>query len=153
MNLYVLIRFFIGFLFIFSGLEKLLAPYQNFLYVIQSYDVLPDGFETAAALSSPWIELFLGVFLVVGLWTQWVLTGVRVLLAAFIFIVSQAIIRKLPLTECGCFGEFLSLPLPVVVALDSILWVLTVFLSRKIEIVSFMSLDNYFNEKESKSAR
>ena len=39
-NIYVLLRFLLGALFIVFGAEKLLIPYQNFQYVIENYQML-----------------------------------------------------------------------------------------------------------------
>ena len=100
-NFFFLIRVFIGVLFIVSGTEKLVEPYQNFLYVIQSYKVLPDILEEPAAHFFPWLELFFGLFVLLGLWLKSALIGVGVLLTTFIIVVGQAIGRQLPITECG----------------------------------------------------
>ena len=40
--MYVILRIVIGSIFLISGLGKLLSPYQNFLYVIQAYQLLPS---------------------------------------------------------------------------------------------------------------
>ena len=104
--------------------------------------------EKVVALVMPWLELFLGVFLLLGFYLKWTLRGVLVMLAAFIFIVSQALIRKLPIDECGCFGGLVSLPLHGVLIMDGTLLFLTGLLLYKIKSTSFLSLDNYLLKKE-----
>ena len=94
----------IGGLFVVSGFEKLIGPYQNFFYVIQNYSFLPLFLTEIAARLLPWFEFFLGIFLVLGLWTKWTLRAVMALLLMFMGVVIQALIRQLPITECGCFG-------------------------------------------------
>lgn len=95
----------------------------------------------------PWFELFLGVFLLLGFYLKWTLRGTLILLGAFIFIVSQAIIRKLPIDECGCFGGLVSLPLHGVLMMDSALLLLTGLLLYKANSTYFLSLDNYLLKK------
>jgi hypothetical protein len=136
----------IGLIFVVSGAEKLIWPYQNFLYVIQGYQLLPSGLDEAVARIFPWIEFLIGLFMVLGFWLSWTLRGVLVMVTAFILIVSQALIRKLPMEECGCFGELISFPLPVVVIIDSTLFALTCLLFIKIKKTEAVSLDRYFQK-------
>jgi len=146
MNILCGVRFLIGCLFIVSGFEKLLGPYQNFLYVVQGYECFNPFLENIVAHIVPWIELLLGVFLVIGVWLKWALRGVLILFAGFIMILSQAILRKLPITECGCLGELLSFPLHVFLVFDSIFFLITGLLLKKIEKTSVFSLDHYYEK-------
>jgi len=41
---------------------------------------------------------------------------------AFIGILASAILRKLPVQSCGCFGEALTLSLPQMLSIDLVLW-------------------------------
>ena len=43
----------------------------------------------------------------------------------FLGAVGQALVRRLPLDECGCFGNLISIPLPAVFAMDLGLAVVT----------------------------
>lgn len=137
------IRFSLAILFIVSGSEKLLSPYQNFLNVIVQYKILNSFplLEKMAAIIMPWIELFLGVFLLIGLWIRYVLYGYCLLFITFLTIVSQAIIRKLPLDECGCFGDMLSFSLPHLILFDSMMLILVFLLLRNLEVITKYSID------------
>ena len=130
----------------FSGMEKLISPYQNFLYVIQQYQVLIPFFEEVTARVFPWVELILGVFLLLGLWLKWTLRGVMALFLVFVGIVGQAILRGLPIDECGCFGSLISLPLSTVMAFDFSVLILIGVLSKKIGNTEYFSLDRYFSQ-------
>ena len=99
--MYPILRTFIGSIFLVSSLGKLLSPYQNFLYVVQAYQFLPSWGEVVVAQVFPWIELIVGVFVLLGLWTPWALRGALVLFAVFVVVVGQALIRNLPLESCG----------------------------------------------------
>lgn len=143
-NIFVVIRVLTGCLFVISGFEKLIGPYQNFLYVVQNYEFLPIVLEEIVARILPWGELFLGVFLVFGLWLKWALRSTLILFLMFVCIVGQALLRKLPIDECGCFGSLISLPLVAVLMFDSMMLLLTGLLMKKEERAGLFSLDRYF---------
>ena len=146
MNPVVLIRIFIGLIFVVSGTEKLLSHYQNFLYVIQGYDVVPAPWDEWVARLFPWIELLLGTFMMLGLWTIWMLRGLLVSTTVFVFVVGQALWRNLPIEQCGCFGELISIPLPTILLMDSVLWIYIAYLIIRIERTQRFSLDDYFSK-------
>ena len=133
-----------GMVFIISAAEKLLSPRENFLYVIQNYQVLPFPFlEEATSYVFPWLELAIGGFLVLGLWTPWSLAGAGLCSFTFMIIVGQAMIRQLPIQECGCFGELLKVPLPVTFSIDTtMLWAVFIMWRRMKKTTSW-SLDRY----------
>ncbi len=144
-NIFVILRILIGLLLVFSSTEKLLSHYQNFLYVIQSYEILPSSLERLTAIVFPWIELLTGLFLILGLWLPLTLKVTTVLFTIFIAILTQALIRKLPITECGCFGQAVSFPPQVTLVLDSVTFMFIVWLNVKIQKVRQFSLDQYFS--------
>lgn len=145
-NLLVIIRVCIGCLFIVSGFGKLIVPTQNFLYVIQSYELFESVLEKAAAYTVHWVELFLGIFLVLGLGLKWVLRALLTLIVLFVLIVSQALIRGLPLADCGCFGDFISFPPWVMLLFDCALLLLTSLLIQQIKKTEMLSLDRFFEK-------
>ena len=83
-----------------------------------------------------------------GLWLKWTLRAVMALLLMFMVVVIQALIRNLPIDECGCFGALISFPLPVVLAFDTTVFVLTRFLSFRREEAERCSLDRYLAQNE-----
>ena len=101
-NPFLLFRLIIGSIFFISGFEKTTSHYQNFLYVIQNYEFLPAALENISAHFIPWLELIVGLTLLVGIWTKLSLRIIQVLLGCFIVIVAQAIIRQLDVVDCGC---------------------------------------------------
>jgi len=145
--MFTIFRFAIGSLFLISSLGKLLSPYQNFLYVIQAYQLLPSGFEVLTAQVFPWIEFLVGAFVFLGLWTPWALRGAIVLFGIFVFVVGQALLRGLPLENCGCFGEWIHLKPQIVIVMDSLSLVLTFLSLRNYTRAKRFSLDAYFDPK------
>ena len=147
MNKFVVIRLIIGAFFVFSGFEKLVMPIENFQAIVESYDVLNHELAGIAALIMPWVELFAGIFTVLGLWLKASLSVLGSMTIMFAGVVGQAIVRGLPIDECGCFGEAFSLPLPAVLVMDSILCILIVILMKSLTKTSALSLDSYFLKK------
>ena len=143
-NFFVIARILVGSLFVVSGFEKLIGPQQNFLYVVQSYELFGAFLENTIAYIMPWIEFFLGVFFVLGFCFKWVSRAVRVLFTGFMVVVCQAIMRCLQITECGCFGELISFPLNVVRIFDCTFLILLSILAQKEERANVFSLDHYF---------
>ncbi len=146
MNALVLIRILIGLIFVVSGLEKLMSHYQNFLYVLQAYDVIPQPWDHLFALVFPWFELVCGVFAVLGFSTLWALRGILAMTSGFLFVIAQALIRNLPIESCGCFGQMISVPLPVMLLLDSLIWIYTAYLIVRRERSTRFSLDSFLSD-------
>ena len=94
----------------------------------------------------PWLEFVTGVFMALGLRLTVALPAVMAMLTVFIGVVGQALIRKLPIDECGCFGALISFPLHVVILLDGLLLVLTRMLAGRWDDVQKFSLDGYLND-------
>ncbi len=122
--LVVTIRILIGILFLVSGVEKLTRNYENFILVVQSYKVLSDHGAVVVARVIPWVELALGIFLIAGFKIRTSLTALWILVSAFIAVVGSALSRKLPIDDCGCFGDAVSFPLTGILIFDAVLWVL-----------------------------
>jgi uncharacterized membrane protein YphA (DoxX/SURF4 family) len=144
--MWFLLRILIGGIFVFSGLGKLLSPYQNFLYVVQAYQLLPSSGEYWVAQIFPWIEFLVGTFLLLGLWIPWALRGALLLFGTFVVVVGQALLRGLPLENCGCFGELIHLKPQIVIVLDSAGLLLTAVLLRHLPKLKKFSLDAHFDK-------
>jgi uncharacterized membrane protein YphA (DoxX/SURF4 family) len=139
------LRIAIGGIFVFSALGKLLEPYQNFLYVIQAYQILPSWAEILAAQIFPWLEMIVGIFVLLGLWLPWSLRAALIFFSVFVVIVGQALLRGLPLENCGCFGEFIHLKPQTVLIMDSFSVLLTFVMLCNLSHTKKFSLDSYFD--------
>lgn len=122
-NLLLSLRVLLGAVFAVSGFQKLMGPYQNFAAVIEKFEILPASFVPPMAQTLPWAELLLGAFLILGLWERLSLLGLWAMNTAFIFAIITALVRKLPIDSCGCFGEAVKFTLPQILAVDGVLWV------------------------------
>ena len=147
MNKFIVLRIIIGAFFAFSGFEKLMQPIENFQSVVESYEIINHTLSNIAAFILPWVELFLGVFVILGLWLKISLSSLLLMTIMFVAVVAQALLRNLPITECGCFGELISIPLPAVLLMDSIVCILIVILTKSLMKASTFGLDSYFLRK------
>ena len=85
-----------------SGALKAADPEQTYL-AVSAFDVLPPALVGPVAAALPFLELALGVLLLVGFGVRQVAVVSAILLAAFTAGVAQAWARGLSI-DCGCFG-------------------------------------------------
>lgn len=120
--LFTALRALLGSVFAASGLIKLLQPSEQFLAVILGFEIVGGFPARLLAVALPWAEFTLGVFLILGLWSSIATLGLWALNSAFILALASVLIRRLPLENCGCFGEKFSLPVWATVLLDLGIW-------------------------------
>lgn len=147
-GLYLFGRLLIGIVFFVSGLHKTLEPYQNFQYVIQGYSLVPIWAEMYVAMVLPWVELFVGIFILLGLWLRLSLIAAAIFFMTFVITIGQALLRKIPLDECGCFGEWLKVPPPVMLTFDIFMLCLTCVLIVFLKTYNSLSFDQTFEDKK-----
>ncbi|MBF0533186.1 MAG: DoxX family membrane protein [Candidatus Omnitrophica bacterium] len=146
-NYFLLARFLIAGIFLVSGMEKLLSPIENFIYAIQGFEALHSpGLERLTAEVMPWIEFFVGLFLLLGLWTRIALIGVMAMGFTFALIVGQGIWRGLPLINCGCFGDLIHFPIFATFTIDCFLFSLGGIALLHLPRVTVFSLDVWLRE-------
>jgi uncharacterized membrane protein YphA (DoxX/SURF4 family) len=85
-----------------SGTLKALDPDTTYV-AVRAYDVLPRAGVAVVAAVLPWLEIALGVALLVGVATRLVAALSAGLLLVFVAGVTQAWARGLSI-DCGCFG-------------------------------------------------
>ena len=100
-NLPLIFRFILGVIFIYASYSKILDPVA-FSNNIHNYHFTPTFVENLLALIIPWIELIVGVFLIIGVFLEGTISITIGMLIFFIFILSQAVFRGIDV-HCGCF--------------------------------------------------
>jgi len=95
-------RIILGSIFIYASLDKIAFP-REFAKIVINYNILPEKIAIYFAFILPWIELFFGIFLIVGLFVRVSALALSLLLLVFIVIL---IIKSLngTLANCGCFS-------------------------------------------------
>jgi uncharacterized membrane protein YphA (DoxX/SURF4 family) len=105
-------RWFVGLLFIFSGLIKANDP-LGFGYKLQEYfEVFHisflSGWATGIAIILCVLEIVLGALLLFGFWRNQVTKGLLILIVFFTFLTFVSAAFKV-VTSCGCFGDAIPL--------------------------------------------
>ena len=100
--LYLIARIILGVVFIYASYDKLFHP-KEFAGIIYHYQILPDRLINIAAISLPWLELLMGVFLIIGFWMPGTVIWCNFLLVVYIAALSLNLARGLDI-NCGCFS-------------------------------------------------
>lgn len=144
--MFLLLRFFLGAVFLVSGFEKAISPSENFLFVIQAYQAFPLVLERAASLVFPWVEIVVGAFLVLGFWLPLTLKVSMMISLSLLLLVGQAMLRALPIDSCGCFGNLVHLPLGAVFALDMVMFAAGWAALKQISKTRQFSVDQWYEK-------
>jgi len=99
----LLLTWLVAAIFIFAGVSKILDP-TTFARDIDNYRLLPYLMVTLIAVILPWLEVFCGVFLIIGKWKKGAAFTLLVLTFIFLIAIGAAVARGLDIT-CGCFSN------------------------------------------------
>ena len=88
-------------MFVAAALPKIADP-PAFAHMIYNYRLLPGGLVNALALVLPWVELFAGLALVLGVWKKEAAVTAAVMLVVFIVAIGINLARD-HAVDCGCF--------------------------------------------------
>ena len=100
-------RLILGFVFIYASIDKILHPGQ-FAEIIHNYQILTDVLINPTAIILPWLELILGVFLLIGIWLPGTVFLTNLLLVVFLGAMVFNLARGLDI-HCGCFSTTVDL--------------------------------------------
>ncbi len=99
---FVCARVLLGGIFVIASLDKILHP-GAFAEIIHNYQLLSDGFINLTAIILPWLELLLGLFLILGLWLPGATLLSTILLLFFWGSLLFNLFRGVDV-YCGCFS-------------------------------------------------
>jgi uncharacterized membrane protein YphA (DoxX/SURF4 family) len=95
-------RLTIGIVWLIAGGLKAFNPYSAGA-AVRAYEIFPVDLATTIGQILPWIEIGLGVLLILGVYTRAAAALSAVLFLAFIAGIASAWARGLTI-DCGCFG-------------------------------------------------
>lgn len=98
--LIVITRIILGAVFLWASFGKILEP-GDFARSISNYHIVPFGIENIIALILPWLELLIGMGLILGIMVDGSVQISAILLIMFILMIGQAMLRGFNI-ECGC---------------------------------------------------
>ncbi len=95
----------LGLIFVAGGMGKILEPIES-LTVLTSTSFLPQELAVLIAQWLPWVELLLGLFLILGISAKFTSSVSFILVIGFIFQNAWLISHGLATDDCGCLGRF-----------------------------------------------
>ena len=95
-------RLILGALFLYAGVPKIFQP-EAFARAIYNYQILPDLLVNFAAITLPWVETVIGIFLIAGIWLPGTVLLTNLLLLTFLSAMAFNYARGLDI-DCGCFS-------------------------------------------------
>jgi uncharacterized membrane protein YphA (DoxX/SURF4 family) len=96
-------RVIVGGLFLVSAVGKIIAP-EEFAEEIRAYEMLPVIVTNALAYILPWVELFAGLLLVIGVWRKEARLIIAVMLVVFTVAKAYTYAQGKQI-DCGCGGS------------------------------------------------
>ena len=101
--LFALLRVTLGCIFIYASIDKITDP-QAFAASIGNYKIVAGSARLLVATVLPWVELFSGVGLLLGIFEHGSALLTMSMLAIFTVLVLSAMMRGLDIS-CGCFTQ------------------------------------------------
>lgn len=97
-----IIRILLGVIFILSSIPKIKQPY-DFLASVYNYEIVGPKLGMFAAMAMPWLELFVGICLIGGIFISGAFLVAMAMGAMFVYVIISALYQGLEIS-CGCFG-------------------------------------------------
>lgn len=127
-------RLILGVVFIYASVDKILYP-ADFAEAVYKYQILPGSLINLTAIILPWLEMILGLLLIVGVWVPGASSLSALLLITFFGVILFNIARGLDF-HCGCFSaagpEALGAPMYWYVVRDGVFLFLSLYLFRQV---------------------
>lgn len=95
-------RLFLAGVFLYTGYIKLESPLQ-FAAVLSGYQLFPDALIVAITNYFPWVEIALGILLLVGWKIRYAAIAACGLLTTFVVLLGVTWMRGID-ANCGCFS-------------------------------------------------
>jgi len=99
----LVLRIALGAILVYSAWSKLKDSWALFAMAVDSYQVLPLWGVRLVARILPWVELLIGVLLIVGRWMRVATVACSLLLLVFFGLMVRAHLKGMDI-NCGCFG-------------------------------------------------
>ena len=99
----LVLRLVLGAIFIYAAWTKLRVSYLIFAMSIDAYQLLPEWAVLTVARTLPWLELLVGLLLLVGYKVRYVAAAASALLVFFFALMLRSYIKGQGI-DCGCFG-------------------------------------------------
>ena len=95
-------RWILGVIFVYASIHKILEP-AHFAKIIYGYYLFPDDSINLIAIFLPFLEIFAGTALLLGVYPRSAALLINIMLFAFIIAISINLVRGHEF-DCGCFS-------------------------------------------------
>jgi len=95
------LRLLLGALFVYASLDKIWNP-AAFAKIVYQWQVVGPLPSNLVAVTLPWVELFAGLLLVLGVWRRESALVTALLLVVFLVAAASVIARGIDVENCGC---------------------------------------------------
>lgn len=124
--LILFLRLGLGAIFVVASIAKI-QDIDKFISTINSYGILSGGLATLYGYVVPWIELFIGCSLILGVFIRFSAIISFLLTISFMVASSYALVNDVG-GPCGCFGQFLSMNHQVSLTIDVLMLLVSIIL-------------------------
>lgn len=100
----VVARVVIGGIMFYAGFMKAAGPLPEFAAAIAAYKILPAFAITPFSIALPYLEMWIGSFLIAGFFTRRAAVASMLLCSMFFIALVSSFARGIDLVSCGCFG-------------------------------------------------
>jgi putative oxidoreductase len=97
----VRVQIAVGAVFVAAAIPKIADP-PAFAHMIYNYRLVPGALVNGLALLMPWLELLVGLFLILGVWRREAALLAALLLVVFMGAIGWNLARG-HAVDCGCF--------------------------------------------------
>jgi uncharacterized membrane protein YphA (DoxX/SURF4 family) len=139
----VVFRLAVGITLMVAAAGKLVES-SAFVDDVIEYDLLPEALAEVYATVLPWIEIGVGLLLIVGFKMRWV-AGVAVLISLSLVIANGVVLYRGQELSCGCFGDLAALETRDAIIIDSVLLILSLLIMVRRR--DFLNLDLWIRHR------
>jgi uncharacterized membrane protein YphA (DoxX/SURF4 family)/thiol-disulfide isomerase/thioredoxin len=141
------LRLILGVIFVVASISKI-QDIAKFVSIVSSYGMLPNSLANLYGNIVPWVELFIGCALLLGVFIRFSAALLVLLIISFMAASSYALANAVG-GACGCFGKFLTLSHPVALTIDILMLFISLILlfSRGKEFLSIGQMVERFHIK------
>lgn len=103
------IRWGVGGVFLLFGVSKALEPFSGMEATVAQYQMLPSSAVPMVAAVFLVAEVAVGLMLVLGVFTKQAAQVTTMMLVVYIIVIAQAMLRGIPIPDCGCSAAAIQL--------------------------------------------
>jgi uncharacterized membrane protein YphA (DoxX/SURF4 family) len=133
-------RLIVGGVLLYAGFMKAVGPSAEFAAILQAYKLFPSSFISPMALTVPYIEMWIGLFVLTGFYTRQASLLAALLFTIFLAVLLSSLVRGIDLVSCGCFGADAFSPRHTSI-LDALLLALSIVIYKQAKLALPCSLD------------